>query len=476
MLGCQNKDINYFSYLSLGETISLPDTLPNIKQIVSYIIESEIISIKTIDSMKGLSIEGQCLSGKKIILQVKLKQKLLYVGDVPEKTIHTFQNEYYKSATIAIPSIIKGSDPEKLIENKYLQTNIELEDYKVKKIDCRTIFNSAIMYIYTTLIPTHELCYCVYRNKSSSNIFISFENGLSIKQLTFSSNNKNIKPLWSPDGSKIAFLSNENNKSDYYLLYVYYLKNSTVKRITDISEFDCIYGFNWSSDGRHIVFSGSKNEQKDIYIVDINILEYTQLTFGTGNVNSFFPKCSHNSNRIAFLENISGITNLCIMNMNGLDLMRLTLPGHIHSFNWDVSEKNIVCIIDNDGKSDEILVVNTMNGEFHSLKIPQKIINIKKACYSPCNNYISFIGSDFVKEDIFIYDIKTLTTSNLTKNPRNAKISDLIWKTDSSDLYYAANTLQYFNIHSISIDGKNKHQITNTICTNIKLNYRPRIV
>ena len=73
---CSKEKSKYFSLKSFEEVITLSEDMPDIKEIVSVMIEPEIISQRVIDSIKGMSAEGKYLSGKKIVVHVKLKQKI----------------------------------------------------------------------------------------------------------------------------------------------------------------------------------------------------------------------------------------------------------------------------------------------------------------------------------------------------------------------------------------------------------------
>jgi hypothetical protein len=62
--------LKFFSQFTTSEIISLNNSLPDIAEIVSIIVEPEIISCKIINTMKGYSCEGQKLTGKKIAIEL----------------------------------------------------------------------------------------------------------------------------------------------------------------------------------------------------------------------------------------------------------------------------------------------------------------------------------------------------------------------------------------------------------------------
>lgn len=471
---CPKKRIEFSTLLSSKEILQLPENLPHIKEILSIIVEPEILSQKAVSTIEGFSAEGQYLSGKKIVLQIKFRQKILYISNTTEETIHTFEKEYYKSASVVIPQTISGSNPEDLIKEDYLITKIYIQDIVIKKVNGRSIYNNIILFIDTYLIPIPQLCYTIQDDSSNSNIYISYNDGTHNKELTYS--NKNIKPLWSPTGLEIAFLSDYNNMKGKYMLYTYSLKKGYIKKITSTNQFQSISSFCWSSKGENIFITGFKKGEKDIYSIDINAQVCRQLTFGKGDILNYKPKCSPDGKFVAFLQSISGISNLCITDTFGSGVTKLTTSGYIKDFDWEPSGNNIIYVSGKTNTYDQIYMLNLMKFEKIPLKIPNNIFTVKKLSFSPDYSFIVFIGSDLITEDLFIYDIHKKQTINLTNNFSKIKINDFVWNRDSTTIYYSANDLQYFNIYSYSFKDHSTSQITSTTASDIRLSYRPKII
>lgn len=133
--------------------------------------------MKAINTIKGRSREGQNLSGKKIIVELKIKQKILYAADLICRSIHGVEKEYYQSVYVVVPERIEGTDIEALLRNKLLQPKITVEDVFARKMDERKIFKSIVLFLEFVYIPSHEIC-CSYQHSSSgSNLFVAYENG-----------------------------------------------------------------------------------------------------------------------------------------------------------------------------------------------------------------------------------------------------------------------------------------------------------
>ncbi len=79
---------------------------------------------------------------------------------------------------------------------------------------------------------------------------------------------------WSPDGRHIAFAAKSNNKNTLYILEV---KNKQIRKRFKF-DLDGLFEPTWSPDGEKIAVAGIKDGWSDIYVVDLNDESLTRLT------------------------------------------------------------------------------------------------------------------------------------------------------------------------------------------------------
>ncbi|MBN2646870.1 MAG: Tol-Pal system beta propeller repeat protein TolB [Thiotrichales bacterium] len=88
------------------------------------------------------------------------------------------------------------------------------------------------------------------------------------------SNQPIMSPSWSPDGSKLAYVSFEENRSQ---VYIQSLDGSFRQKVAGFRGINS--SPTWSPDGKKLALTLSKNGNPDIYIMDVFTRDLQQVTF-----------------------------------------------------------------------------------------------------------------------------------------------------------------------------------------------------
>lgn len=142
----------YFTEISIPETLIIPNAKPDIEQLVEVIVEAEIISKRIVDTPCLKSFEGQLLSGKKLILELKLIEKIIYVADKPNQPVHAAHfEEVLKSVFVIVPKSIEGISIESLLKAGKVRVTPYIEDIYAVEKDKRTVFKNITLLIDVTI-------------------------------------------------------------------------------------------------------------------------------------------------------------------------------------------------------------------------------------------------------------------------------------------------------------------------------------
>jgi Tol biopolymer transport system component len=142
-------------------------------------------------------------------------------------------------------------------------------------------------------------------------------------------------PTWSPDGTKLAFISDRDGprKSEIWVINV---NGSGLTKLTTNIQLGSDSGGpvfswdrnpRWSPDGSRIAFDSTRDGLTDaeLYVMNADGSNQTRLT---DNINDDrFPSWSPDSQRIAFHRNGSSTFGINIMNRDGTNPVHVTIDG-----------------------------------------------------------------------------------------------------------------------------------------------------
>ena len=224
--------------------------------------------------------------------------------------------------------------------------------------------------------------------------------GTGQSRLTTNSAN-DIFPAWSPDGSKIAFVSlrdgdrNSNTEIDAYLdIYVMNADGSGQTRLAaGIAEttFDTIFVLDghpaWSPDGKQIAFISDRDGDLEIYVMNADGSGQTRLT--TDSAVSLGFAWSPDGSRIAFTSRGRN-WDIYVMNADGTGQRRLTTDAAVDEWPaWSPDGSRITFVSRRDGNS-EIYVMNA-DGSGVTRLTTNSVIDMRPA-WSPDGSKISFVS------------------------------------------------------------------------------------
>lgn len=148
-----------FTEIAIPETVVIPKVKPDIEQIISVAVCPEVVSVRLIDTAIGTSNEGQNLSGYKLIVELKLKQKIKYIADEPTQSVHAAHFEKVISSIFVVvpPTIDVGTPPvttpiETLFKQGRLVVTPYIEDIYGELRDKRTIFKNIIVLVNVSAV------------------------------------------------------------------------------------------------------------------------------------------------------------------------------------------------------------------------------------------------------------------------------------------------------------------------------------
>jgi Tol biopolymer transport system component len=233
-------------------------------------------------------------------------------------------------------------------------------------------------------------------------------------------------PTWSPDGKKIAFVSQRDGNREIYVMEAdcFDQPEGCAQNAVNVTRHPADdWTPAWSPDGSQLAFSSLRDGGWEIYVVDTVCLEapetcrdnLQQIT-SDGNLN-ISPVWSPDGSRFAFNSKAAGNWDIYIMNTDGSDLRQVTTaPENDLSPAWSPDGTKIAFETNRDGTV-EIYVV-----DIDGASPPQNITNYSIAndhgpTWSPDGQLIVFYSNREGNWDIFSITLDGEIINNLTQTP-----------------------------------------------------------
>lgn len=140
---------NLWTQININETLQIPPQKPDIEEINSVTVNANIMRKKVIvtPSSNGLdNLEGKRLTGRKLIIEGQICQKIVYTACDEEQSVHSAHYYIPFSAYIVVPATITFPNGD-VWDSLYVNflVNVCVEDLFVEKYTPRDIYNNVTL-------------------------------------------------------------------------------------------------------------------------------------------------------------------------------------------------------------------------------------------------------------------------------------------------------------------------------------------
>jgi len=275
-------------------------------------------------------------------------------------------------------------------------------------------------------------------------------------------------PMWSPDGTQIAYIRDDTEKSDVWVMESDGSNKTQLTKNDDIT----VSGVEWSPDGTQIaycIYDYKGGYSNTIWVMESDGSNKTQLTT---DGRSYYPAWSPNGTKIAYcISNHHADNNIWIMGSDGSNKTQLTSGWNIYKPVWSPYGTKIA--YESHAANPNIRIMDSEDENKIERLTPFAQCFDKDPKWSPDGTTILFISNRdrYENWDIWVVSSNLSNPMSLTKKMRGSKTypytdiraynyTNPAWAPDCPKIAFIASIAEDNSvIWIIDADGSNKVQL-----------------
>lgn len=359
---------------------------------------------------------------------------------------------------------------------------------KIKKEEMRCQTFKVILLVVLSFVVFHSFSGIGFASDSKSILFESREGEqwhlflvdlvtLGVQQLTIRSG-ENRYGTWSPDGSRIAFVSQRDANRDIYLINLpsdnsISISQPSTHNLTRHPGND--FAPVWSPDGSKIAFVSDRDGDQEIYVMAFDGGSPQRLTVNESR--DYSPNWSPDGSQLTFVSRRDGNYEIYSMSADGSSQRNLThhpAEDGRGDHSWSPDGKKIAWITDRDMNGDanwEIYIMDAEGESFTNLTKTHSEERMSNAIWSPEGGEIAFVSYRDGNSEVYVMDRDGSRALNLSRH--EAVDRDPVWSPDGKHIAFVSNRAGKDQIYTVSADGASLRKIASMEGEIGRLEWRP---
>jgi Tol biopolymer transport system component/DNA-binding winged helix-turn-helix (wHTH) protein len=258
-------------------------------------------------------------------------------------------------------------------------------------------------------------------------------------------------PIWSPDGTRIAFFSRRDCKDGAAAIHVMNADGGNVMRLTECQTFvDCV---SWSPDDRKLLYVSDRDGNFEIYAINADPSHQTNVT--RHPAEDIEPAWSRDGKTIAFISNRDGKESLFVMDPDGANPRKLV--SDISSrVSWSPVGRRIGFAVARAGNVD-VYVADADGGGV--VQLTHTTAHENEPVWSPDGRKILFSYPVEGTAQLYMMNADGSGAARISNSPEHEWQHD--WSPDGKQIVFtrSRNRSVQRDIWMMNADGGNPHMI-----------------
>jgi Tol biopolymer transport system component len=261
-----------------------------------------------------------------------------------------------------------------------------------------------------TVVPLSGHIAWVSNRSGKQAIWTANSDGTTPLNLTAGSTANNYDPVYSPDGSKIAFASDRDGAT-HVEIYVMKADGTGQTRLTTTAAGVSNVHPTWRADALKIAYVSNQTGNNDIWVMNADGTGASNITMAVGNDHD--PVWA--GNNIVFVSNRGGSDQIYTMNPDGTAVHQIThSSGTNVEPTWSAANRRFLFISTRDGNPEIYVMNDDYSGE---ARVTTLLSNEYDPAWSPDAHYIIYTSDRDGNNEIYISYLDGSNLHRLTNDP-----------------------------------------------------------
>lgn len=133
------KFVEFFNQINVDSVMTIPIQKPDIEQVLKVWVDYKIVGKKIIVTPKGMSLEGQNLTGKTLFICGDINIKVEYVSCSLDQGVYSSEAKVPFGSCIVLPDGFN--------ESSLVNASVVIEDILCEHLDCRSVYTNVTMMV-----------------------------------------------------------------------------------------------------------------------------------------------------------------------------------------------------------------------------------------------------------------------------------------------------------------------------------------
>ncbi|MGL4367231.1 MAG: DUF3794 domain-containing protein, partial [Brevinemataceae bacterium] len=134
---CSDREFKTFRQINYENIFSVACQKPDIEQIIKVDGKVNILNYEFIKTPVGTSVEGQKLTGYKLLVNGDIVYKIQYFSKNEQQSVHTFHHTAPFCGSVVLPNCFNTSS--------YVCPSVLIEDISINQIDERCVYSNILV-------------------------------------------------------------------------------------------------------------------------------------------------------------------------------------------------------------------------------------------------------------------------------------------------------------------------------------------